>query len=156
MNHEFVDLIQRGGIFYHIRGDNPEEVLKNLIHAIPVLPSINREQLLVAVLEREALMSTAVGKGIALPHPRTPLITDPKEQWVVIAFPEREVDWKALDGEPVHTVMLIVSASTKLHLHTLSGLNFFCRQERFSALLKNRPAPEEIISALTAMEAAWK
>jgi PTS system nitrogen regulatory IIA component len=156
MNHGFVDLIQRGGIFYHIRGNNPGEVLKTLIYAIPVLPSINREQLLEAVLEREALMSTAIGKGIALPHPRTPLITDPKEQRVVIAFPDREVDWNALDGEPVHTVMLIVSASTKLHLHTLSGINFFCRQERFLALLKKRAAPEEIISTLTAMEETWK
>jgi PTS system nitrogen regulatory IIA component len=156
MNHEFADLIQRGGMFYHIRGNTPGEVLKTLIYAIPILPSINREQLLGAVLEREALMSTAIGKGIALPHPRTPLITDPKEQRVVIAFPEQDVDWKALDGEPVHTVMLIVSASTKLHLHTLSGINFFCRQEQFAALLKKRPSPEEIISALEAMEETWK
>jgi PTS system nitrogen regulatory IIA component len=141
---------------YHVRGNSPEELLKAMISAIPTLPGIDRERLLEAVLEREALMSTAIGKGIALPHPRTPLITDPGEQRVVIAFPDQEVDWKALDGEPAHTVMLIVSASTKLHLHTLSGINFFCRQERFYDLLKKRPSPEEIISAVNAMEETWK
>jgi PTS system nitrogen regulatory IIA component len=156
MNHEFSELIQRGGVLYHIRGNTPEEVLKTLIRAIPAFPSINRERLLEAVLEREALMSTAIGKGIALPHPRTPLITDPNEQRVVIAFLDHGVDWKALDGEPVHTVMLIVSASTKLHLRILSGINFFCRQEQFSGLLKQRPSPEEITGALNAVEETWK
>jgi PTS system nitrogen regulatory IIA component len=101
-------------------------------------------------------MSTAVGKGIALPHPRTPLITDPQEQRVIIAFLDREVDWKALDGEAVHTVMLIVSASTKLHLHTLSAINFLCRQETFYSALKNRLAEEEIIRAVTEAEQTWQ
>jgi PTS system nitrogen regulatory IIA component len=157
MNHEFAGLIQRGGVFYHVPGTTPAEVLKNLVDAAaPSLPAINREQLLETVLEREALMSTAVGRGIALPHPRTPLITDPGEQRVLIAFPDREVDWKALDGEPVHTVMLIVSASTKLHLHTLSGLNFFCRQEKFCTLLKKRPSLAEITGFLNAVEETWE
>lgn len=157
MNHEFADLIQRGGVFYHVPGASPPEVLKNLVDAAgPSLPSVNRERLLEAVLEREALMSTAIGRGIALPHPRPPLITGPGEQRVLIAFPDREVDWKALDGEPVHTVMLIVSASTKLHLHTLSGLNFLCRQEKFLALLKKHPSLEEITAFLNAAEETWE
>jgi PTS system nitrogen regulatory IIA component len=101
-------------------------------------------------------MSTAIGRGIALPHPRTPLITDPAEQRVVIAFPEREVDWKALDGEPVYVVMLIVSASIKLHLQTLSGLNFLCRQEKFRAFLKKHPSLEDITGFLNAAEETWE
>jgi PTS system nitrogen regulatory IIA component len=156
MNHDLVNLIQRGGVFHHIRGNTPGEVLKTLINSLPILPSIDREQLLETILEREALMSTAIGKGIALPHPRTPLITDPNEQRVVIAFPDQEVDWNALDGEAVHTVMLIVSASTKLHLHTLSEINFLCRQEKFYALLKNRSSMEEIIHAVKSTEQTWK
>jgi PTS system nitrogen regulatory IIA component len=156
MNHKFADLIHRGGVLYHIPGTTPGEVLKNLVAAIPSLPSVNREQLLAAVLEREALMSTAIGRGIALPHPRTPLITGQTEQRVVIAFPEREVDWKALDGEPVYAVMLIVSASTKLHLQTLSGLNFLCREEKFRAFLKNHPSLEDITGFLNAAEETWE
>ncbi|MDR2630078.1 MAG: PTS sugar transporter subunit IIA [Spirochaetaceae bacterium] len=156
MNYGFVELIQRGGVFYHIQGAAPEEVLKTLIAAIPAFPSISREQLLKAVLEREALMSTAIGKGIALPHPRTPLITDPQEQRVIIAFLDREVDWKALDGEAVHTVILMVSASTKLHLHILSEINFLCRQEKFYGMLKNRLPAEEIINAVQEAEQTWK
>jgi PTS system nitrogen regulatory IIA component len=156
MSQGFAELIQRGGVFYHIQGNTPGEVLHTLISGIPVFPAIDREQLLTAVLEREALMSTAIGRGIALPHPRTPLITDPREQRVLIAFLDREVDWKALDGEAVHTVMLIVSASTKLHLHTLSEINFLCRQEKFYRILKNRSAAEDIIKAVEEAEQTWQ
>jgi PTS system nitrogen regulatory IIA component len=142
-------------VFHNIQGNTPEEALKTLIYAIPSLPSIDRERLLEAILEREALMSTAIGKGIALPHPRTPIITDPGEQRVVIAFLDRKVDWKALDGEAVHTVILIVSASTKLHLHTLSEINFLCRQEKFYTLLSKRSSQEEILNAVKATEQTW-
>ncbi|MFP3090179.1 PTS sugar transporter subunit IIA [Treponema sp. TIM-1] len=156
MNHGFAELIQRGGVYSPIQGNTPEEVLTTLIASIPTLPSvISRDQLLKEVLEREALMSTAIGRGIALPHPRTPLITDPQEQQVIIAFLDREVDWQALDGEAVHTVMLIVSASTKLHLHTLSEINFLCRQEKFYDILKKRLPAEEIIKAVEEAEQTW-
>jgi PTS system nitrogen regulatory IIA component len=100
-------------------------------------------------------MSTAVGHGISLPHPRNPLITDTHEQFVAIAFPKRNVDWSALDGAPVHTVILIVSASAKLHLRTLSQINFFCQQESFRALLENRASREEIIKVIGDAEEAW-
>jgi PTS system nitrogen regulatory IIA component len=155
MNDNIMNLIRRGGVFHHIQGNTPEEALKTLIYTIPSLPSIDRERLLEAILEREALMSTAIGKGIALPHPRTPLITDPDEQRLLIAFLDQEVDWRALDGEAVHTVILIVSASTKLHLHTLSEINFLCRQEKFYSLLTRRSSREEILNAVKAAEQTW-
>jgi PTS system nitrogen regulatory IIA component len=108
-----------------------------------------------AVLEREELMTTAIGQGIALPHPRTPLLTDPAEQFVAVAFPAKPVNWKALDGKPVHTVFLIVSASAKLHLRTLSKISFLCQQEDFRAFLARRPPAEEIIRYAGEAEAAW-
>jgi PTS system nitrogen regulatory IIA component len=65
------------------------------------------------------------------------------------------VDWKALDGKPVHTALLIVSASAKLHLHTLSRINFFCQQEGFRELLERRADLEEITKTIREAEAAW-
>jgi PTS system nitrogen regulatory IIA component len=149
------ELIERGGGFRRIPGAGPQELLTNLIEGIALPPSVDRGVLLNAVLEREALMSTAIGSGIALPHPRNPLITNPSEQFVTIAFAEQEPDWSALDGKPVHTVILIVSASAKHHLHTLSRINFFCRQESFRDLLRNRASPQEIFKAIEDIEKTW-
>ena len=150
-----MELIKRGGVYYRTPGASPREVIANLIDRIAA-PGADREKLLEAVLEREALMSTAVGHGIALPHPRNPLITSEAEQFVAIAFLEQRVDWKALDGEPVRTVILIVSASSKLHLHTLSRINYFCQQERFRQLLDRCPPRDDIITVIAEAEQAWK
>jgi PTS system nitrogen regulatory IIA component len=149
------ELIKRGGGFRLVPGADPQELLTNLIEGLQLPPSVDKKVLLNAVLEREALMSTAIGSGIALPHPRNPLVTNPEEQFVTITFAEQEQDWKALDGKPVHTVILIVSASAKYHLHTLSRINFFCRQEFFRDLLRNRASSGEILKTVEDTEKTW-
>jgi PTS system nitrogen regulatory IIA component len=149
-------LIPEGGVFYDVSGRNFTEVLINLLKDIPAPASLSREELLKAVLEREALMPTAIGRGIALPHPRTPLINRAEEQFLIIAFLKNPVDWGALDGIPVHTALLVVSASAREHLHTLSELNFFCRQESFLKLLENRASRESLITAIRETEETWK
>jgi PTS system nitrogen regulatory IIA component len=152
----FIKLIERGGVCYDIPGTMPREVLTNLIDRIPPSLFPDKTRLLEAILEREALMPTTIGHGIALPHPRNPLLSDPQAQFVAIAFLEQPVEWKALDGEAVHTLMLIVSASAKLHLDTLSKINFFCQQDAFRSLLQTRPPREAIIEILRETENAWE
>jgi PTS system nitrogen regulatory IIA component len=150
-----IDLIEKGGVFYEIPGTMPKEVLTNLIELIPPPVFTDKKLLLEAVLEREALMPTTIGYGIALPHPRNPLLIDPREQFVSIAFLKQAVDWKALDGKAVHTIMLIVSASAKLHLDTLSKINFFCQQEFFRSLLLGRASREDIMKVIGETEQTW-
>jgi PTS system nitrogen regulatory IIA component len=151
-----IELIRRGGDFKTIPGANPRELLANLIAAVDLPPSVNRKELLNAVLEREALMSTAVGNGIALPHPRNPVLAESSGQFVSIAFAERGLDWEALDGKPVHTVMLIISASPRMHLHTLSRINYFCQQRPFLDLLERHATPAEILKLIEDTEKTWK
>jgi PTS system nitrogen regulatory IIA component len=150
------ELINRGGVLYQVPGNTPAEALGEIIDTLRLPPSIRAGDLLQAVLEREALMSTALGHGIALPHPRNPLVAEAAEQFAAIAFLRQPIDWQALDRGPVHTVILIVSASAKFHLHTLSRINFFCQQENFRGLLENRASPEAIIKVIQEAEEAWK
>ncbi|MDR3138555.1 MAG: PTS sugar transporter subunit IIA [Treponema sp.] len=149
-------LIQKGGVFAGIPGTNPREVLTSLLEIIPLPASAPRGELLKAVLEREALMSTAIGCGIALPHPRNPLVSRDEEQFLIIAFLKNPVDWRALDSLPVHTALLAVSSSPKQHLRTLSEINFFCQQESFRELLVKRSPQERIIKVIQEAERAWK
>jgi PTS system nitrogen regulatory IIA component len=150
-----IELIRRGGEFRIIPGATPRELLANLIGTMAIPPSVDRAALLAAALEREALTPTAMGNGIALPHPRNPLIATSAEQLVSIAFAERGLDWEALDGKPVHTVMLILSASSRTHLHTLSRINYFCQQRPFVELLERRASPEAILRFIAETEKTW-
>jgi PTS system nitrogen regulatory IIA component len=150
----FFSLLRRGGIYYNIPGRAPKDALEQLIQAIPAA-GIGRDVLLKAVLEREDLMPTAMGNGIALPHPRNPVIEDEKAQIAALAFLEQGVDWGALDGKAVDTVILVVSASAKIHLSMLQRITFFCRAEGFCALLKRRAPAEEILQYIEKGEKEW-
>ncbi len=154
-DNTLISLLNRGGIFYDIPGTSVKDVMNNVINMIPFPHELDKGALLKAVLERENLMSTGMGNGIALPHPRNPLAEKPEHQSISIGFPETEINWKALDGKPVHAIILIVSASPKLHLHTLSRISFLCRQESFAQLLQNRSSAEIIRKAIQEAETAW-
>jgi PTS system nitrogen regulatory IIA component len=149
-------LIAKGGVYYNIPGTSSREALTAFTAALPTLASVTTEVLLNAVLEREALMSTSIGCGIAVPHPRNPVISDPAEQFAALAFLEHPVDWNGLDGKPVDTLVLIISASAKLHLQTLSKITFFCQQGVFLEFLKRRAPREEIIQFINDTERDWK
>jgi PTS system nitrogen regulatory IIA component len=156
MENNLIKLIRRGGVFRDIPGGTPEEALAAALKIIPIPTPLDSAVLLKALLEREALMSTAIGKGIALPHPRNALISDPNDQFAVIGYLRRNIDWKALDGNIVHSFILIVSASPKLHLQTLSHVNFFCQREDFRAFLRNRASQEELIGMIEKTEQEWR
>lgn len=148
-------LIEQGGVYHQVAGAYPREILAEIINLIPARPPLNKEALLQAVLERETLMSTAIGKGIALPHPRTPLLGEGEAPFVVLAFPVQALEWNTPDGSKVRAIFLIVSASAKQHLNTLSKINFLCHQEAFYSLIQAQAPKEKIIAALREAEAAW-
>ena len=150
------ELLARGGIYYSLPGKSCREALEALVAAAPVLPAVPAQNLLQAVLEREALMSTSIGQGIAIPHPRNPLVNKPEEQFVALAFLEQPIDWNALDGKPVDTLLLIVSSSAKSHLRTLSRITFICREESFLKLIKEKAPREILISFIKDTEKKWE
>ena len=148
-------LLDRGGPARFIKAATSKEAIINLIQAIEPPRGIDRAGLITAALEREDLMPTCVGHGIALPHPRSPVIADSAEQRVVIGFLETPARWGRGDTEPVHTALLVLSSSAREHLLIISRVHFFCRHERFQRLLRERACLGEIIRAIEEAEAAW-
>ena len=154
-NYSLASLIERGGVHYQIPGNNPQEILSRMMDRLPPIAGLDVQALLQAVLEREALMSTGVGKGVALPHPRSPMLKEDDEPFVALAFPDEPVDWNTPDSSKVRAVFLIVSCSAKQHLGTLSKINFLCQQENFNTLIQTRASQERIIAAIRDAECSW-
>ena len=150
------ELIERGGIYCGIAGTTPREVLNALVKALPPVLPIPANSLLQAILEREELMSTGIGEGIALPHPRNPLVSSEAKQFASLAYLDSPVNWNSLDGKPVETLMLIVSASAKTHLRVLSEITFFSRQEEFRRLLRERASMEDLLCYIRETEKNWR
>jgi PTS system nitrogen regulatory IIA component len=149
-------LVERGGVYYDVPGASPKELIDGLIGLLPPVKAVTHEELRRQIVEREDLVSTGTGRGIALPHPRNPVLEGTNEEpFVAIAFPVMPVDWNTQDGSKVHTVFLIISASAKQHLNALSKINFLCQKENFRSLIEARVSKKEIVAAIKEAENSW-
>jgi PTS system nitrogen regulatory IIA component len=126
---------------YSIKRDALLALADNLAGAPQVK---NRQELAREVLKREELMSTAIGRGIAIPHVRLSSVTD-----LVVSVgisPAGILDFQTLDDEPVRLVFMIAAAYNQ-HAYYLQTLSFF------SARLKSPELRAGLLEAKTAEEA---
>jgi PTS system nitrogen regulatory IIA component len=120
------------------------DALLALVENLATAPQVkNKQELAMEILKREELMSTAIGRGIAIPHIRLSSVTD----LVVSIGVSRSdiVDFQPLDDEPVRLVFMIAAAYNQ-HAYYLRTLSFF------SARLKNRELRNSLLQAKTTEE----
>jgi len=149
------ELVRRGGVYYNISGSTPAEVLSAAVKAVSLPKGLDRDALLTAILERESLMPTALGNGVAIPHPRSPMLKDKETQRVAVFFLKTPIPYNALDRKPVSTLFLILSADAKSHLGVLASLSYLCQRKDFLDLLATRPSTEELVEYVASNEALW-
>jgi PTS system nitrogen regulatory IIA component len=149
---DLLPTMKRGGVLYDIKGDDVETVLKNAVENIHYLSRSIKDMLYVSLLEREHLTSTGVGKGVAIPHPHDPLRDMIKNSLISTCFLDKPIDFKAVDGRPVFVMFILLSASTKIHLHLLSMLSFCIRENAFVEFLKTIPDSTAFFSKIVDFE----
>ena len=121
------------------------DALCALADNISTAPQIkNRQEITQEILKREDLMSTAIGRGIAIPHVRLASITD---LVVSVGISQTDIlDFHTLDDEPVRLLFMIAAAANQ-HAYYLQALSFF------SSRLKNRELRDALLASKTAQEA---
>ena len=121
------------------------DALLALADNISTAPQVkNRQEVAQEILRREELMSTAIGRGIAIPHIRLSSITD---LVVSVGINQTDIiDFQALDDEPVR-LLFMIAAATNQHAYYLQTLSFF------SARLKNRELRSALLASKTPQEA---
>jgi nitrogen PTS system EIIA component len=149
------ELVDRGGVYYNIGGANPVEALNEATKAMSLPKDLDRENLLTAILEREALMPTALGHGVAIPHPRNSMLAEAESQRVAVFFLKTPIAYNALDRKPVSVLFLILSFDAKSHLATLAAISHLCQNSAFLDFLAKRPSKEELVGRLADIEASW-
>jgi PTS system nitrogen regulatory IIA component len=146
------EAIQRGGIYYDLPGDTPESALREVVSRLALPPGLDPEFLLQTLLAREALGSTALGNGIAIPHVRNPIVGQAGESSISLCFLRNPIDFDAVDGKPVTILFTLVTPNVKAHLQLLAKLAFLLHDHPFRELL-HRPGSEAgIMAAIRALE----
>ena len=148
------EALRTGGVHYRIGGTDKAGVLRSIVETMQLPEEVDREFLYQVLLAREALGSTGIGEGIAIPHVRNPIVLHLSRPMVTLCFLEHPVDFGALDGQPVTTLFTLISPTVRAHLHLLSRLGFALRDPDFKSAVIHQASREMILEALKRAEIA--
>ena len=130
------------------------EVLTRLIEPLKRTGFATKpDVLLQGLIERERLMTTAVGHTIAIPHPRRILDGMFREPAVAMGICPSGTDFDAIDDQPVHLFFLICATREAIHLELMAKVAWLVRQQERMALLNCSQSPEQVLRVISeAME----
>jgi len=149
-----VEALRAGGIFYRIAGRDKPSVLRSVVDVLQLPDEVDRQFLYDVLLAREALGSTGIGEGIAIPHVRNPIVLHLPRPMITLCFLEQPIDFGAIDGKPVQVLFTLISPTVRAHLHMLSRLMYLLHDRPFRAVLARPGSREELLEQAARVEAS--
>lgn len=104
--------------------------------------------LLNSLIDRERMMTTAVGHSIAIPHPRKPIPGMFSEPAVAMGICPDGTDFQAIDDQLVHVFFLICATRIETHLQLMAKVSWLSRQNVLGRL-RQSSSPEEAAAVVT-------
>lgn len=150
------EALEVGGIHYRIAGGDKATVIRSVVSVLPLPQEVDREFVYAVFMAREALGSTGVGDGIAVPHVRNPVVLHVTRPQVSLCFLDQPIDFGAIDGKPVHALFAMVSPTVRAHLKLLSRLAYLLKDERLRRAISTQAGRDEILGAVRAVESTLK
>jgi mannitol/fructose-specific phosphotransferase system IIA component (Ntr-type) len=148
------DFVVREAIIPELAATNKEGVIREMVESLRASgqfrgPDI--EDIVRAILKREFLGSTGIGRGVAIPHTKHNSV----ERLIgTIAVSRKGVGFESLDGEPVYVFVLLISPQDRPgdHLRALENVSRCLRDDTFVRSLRAATTREEIIRLLDRCE----
>ncbi len=144
-----------GKLITYIEGKHTkEEILEILVAFMEKNTGLieNKDEFYKQILEREAVGSTGIGMGVAVPHARS---TGVKDVIVALAVLEYPVDFNSIDGELIKTIALVGAPKdkSKEYLGLLSSLSKIFRVKKNRDAIKTARDQKELVEAIMEIEA---
>jgi PTS system nitrogen regulatory IIA component len=147
------ELLTVGGVHHDVAGSDRESVLREVVARLPLPADVDREFLATVLEAREAMGSTGVGDGIAIPHARNPILLRIDAPFVALCLLRHPVEFGAVDGVPVHALFTVISPSVPSHLRILAQLAHVLRDAEVRRLLRERRAAAQILTCIQSLDA---
>lgn len=151
------DMLVREATIYDLRAGDKEGVLREVLASLAAAGRIDGariDEIEQALIRRERLGTTGIGKGIAVPHAKH----DSLEGVIVaIAHSRQGVDFASLDGKPVYTVFLLLASTraTTEHLAALERISAIVRDDDYWRFLRDARSAGEIHDIIAEADAAF-
>jgi PTS system fructose-specific IIA component/PTS system nitrogen regulatory IIA component len=143
---KFSDFVAVDAIRSSVKARTKEGVIREMATALVEagkIPAGDMESIVKAIMKREDLGSTGIGRGVAVPHTKHPSVS---RLVGTVAVSREGIDFESLDGEPVQLFFLLVSPPDRPgdHLRALENISRQLRDDSFSATLKQAHAVADI------------
>lgn len=146
------EILKKENILFDLDVENKFDIISKLVDNIARTNNLkDKDKIYQEVLKREKIMSTGVGKGIALPHAKTNLISQMHGAILILNNP---VDFESLDSDPVYIVFMLIGSENNVggHLRVLSKVSRLMSSDSFRSQLSNCTTPEEVLDLFTNYE----
>jgi mannitol/fructose-specific phosphotransferase system IIA component (Ntr-type) len=142
------DFLRENQIFIDLHPKDMPECLQMMVEAAAGAGAIrDPKEALTRLLDRERTMSTGMGSGVAVPHAKSSTVNN---MVVTLGVVPDGVDFKAIDGKPVHVVFLLLGPpdSTRLHVDLLARIAWVVKVPGVLDSIRNAPTPQQVMEAL--------
>ncbi len=139
-------------VIFDMKATNKEEAISELVMLAASSNMIkDGDQLLGDVMEREELVTTGVGYGVAFPHAKTR-----SAKGIVIAFgrSEKGIEFDAMDHKPVRLFFLIAAPEDAIgaHLNVMARLSYLMKSEDNREVLKKATSQGEVLELIDKLD----
>jgi fructose-specific phosphotransferase system IIA component len=147
---KFSDFVSREAIKGDLVADDKEGVIREMVQALldaGKIATTEFDSIVKAIMKREELGSTGIGRGVAVPHTKHPSV----ERLIgTVAVSSEGVDFNSLDGEKVNLFFLLISPPDRPsdHLRALENVSRQLRDEGFCRFLKQSKTAADILQLL--------
>src|SRR5437763_554161 len=148
------DFVVREAITPELKSAKKEDVIREMVESLRAAGYFKggeTEDIVKAVLKREQLGSTGIGRGVAIPHTKHASV----ERLIgTLAVSRPGVNFDSLDGEPVHVFVLLVSPQDRPgdHLRALENVSRSLRDDGFVRSLRQAQTREAIWDLLSVLD----
>ncbi len=151
------DFVVREAIVPELAATTKEGVIREMVESLRAagyFKGSEPEDIVKAILKREQLGSTGIGRGVAIPHTKH---TSVERLIGTVAISKPGVAFDSVDGEPVHVLVLLVSPQDRPgdHLRALENVARSMREDGFVRSLRNAPSRDAIWSLLDEASGQW-
>ena len=149
------ELLNSSAVTLRLKAREKREAIAELVHILESAHGISSQgEVLDRVLRREAMMSTGIGYGVAIPHGKARAAD---RMVAACAISPEGVDFESDDGEPVHLMVLFVSpeSATTQHVRALANLSRLMKEESVRRALREAPSVEAFLATLHSAEGVY-
>jgi mannitol/fructose-specific phosphotransferase system IIA component (Ntr-type) len=148
---KLMDIIVKDAIIPELKATNRDGVITEMVDALVTSGCISedqREEFTKSIIRRENKGSTGFGHGVAVPHVKH---ADIKTMHIAIGNSSEGVDFKALDREPVYSIVLLLSPEDQPenHLDAMEAIFSSLSQDTFRRFLRQANSSDDILTLLT-------